>query len=574
MRCASTPLRLGAVWKLALVSVLGVVGVACDDLVPLDPCGDGTVLPGEACVLPACGDGIVQADTEACDDGIGNSNTDPNACQADCSLCQCDALSACAYAGDSYTCGPCPEGWISVQANPESYENVCLTQLLALEVIGGTLDATFDPAIHAYTVTVPDTVDQIAFRATTTDAADLEVNGEAASSGAPTRSFDLAFGSNVFDFAVAGGTSTRVVVQQGLDVTFLKASNADPEDGFGAQVVLDGNLLAVGAPGERSAGSGVAGNPDDNTVFQRGAVYVFRHTGGTWTQDAYLKPTAAGETFFGKKMSLSGDHLAVSYYSPVEGNKVDVFRRGASSWTVDQNLPGCTAAAVSGDTLAVVCTNGLRIYRRGASTWAAEATLSTTGFTLAAATGFTLDGDLLAVDAVRLSGSTAIDSVLVYRRTGTTWVPDATLESEVEQRGLVLDGDRLAMRSGPLEDGAVRVLVRTDDDGWVEEPIAATEPSDADGLAFGLPHLVLGHHVDGDRAVALWKLTAGTWTEVARVRDSDVLHPEQFGAVVSSSGDLVAIGVPDDASGARGVGGDPLDLAAPDSGAVHVLTLP
>jgi hypothetical protein len=60
---------------------------------------------------------------------------------------------------------------------------------------------------------------------------------------------------------------------------YVKASNTDAgEDFFGQSMALsgDGNTLAVGAFGERSAATGVNGDQADNSASAAGAVYVFR----------------------------------------------------------------------------------------------------------------------------------------------------------------------------------------------------------------------------------------------------------------------------------------------------------
>jgi len=60
---------------------------------------------------------------------------------------------------------------------------------------------------------------------------------------------------------------------------YVKASNTDAgEDFFGQSMALsgDGNTLAVGAFGERSAATGVNGDQADNSASVAGAVYVFR----------------------------------------------------------------------------------------------------------------------------------------------------------------------------------------------------------------------------------------------------------------------------------------------------------
>jgi hypothetical protein len=94
---------------------------------------------------------------------------------------------------------------------------------------------------------------------------------------------------------------------------YLKASNTVAGDQFGAALALDGNLLAVGAPGEDSAATGVDGDESDDTLDAPGAVYVFeRDDGGDWSQIAYLKASNTdGQDDFGAALTLRGNVLAV-----------------------------------------------------------------------------------------------------------------------------------------------------------------------------------------------------------------------------------------------------------------------
>lgn len=64
---------------------------------------------------------------------------------------------------------------------------------------------------------------------------------------------------------------------------YLKADNADAEDEFGTSIAIDGDTLAVAAPGERSCGythppTGSA-NPANNGCEGAGAVYIFTRRG-------------------------------------------------------------------------------------------------------------------------------------------------------------------------------------------------------------------------------------------------------------------------------------------------------
>jgi hypothetical protein len=123
-----------------------------------------------------------------------------------------------------------------------------------------------------------------------------------------------------------------------LQEAYLKASNTGGGDYFGNSVALAGDTLAVGALGEKSAATGVGGNQDDDSASESGAVYVFRRTGTTWLQDAYIKAsnTDASDRF-GHSVALTGDTLAVgalgeqSAATGVGGNQGDnsVERSGA-----------------------------------------------------------------------------------------------------------------------------------------------------------------------------------------------------------------------------------------------------
>ncbi|MGE0497758.1 MAG: integrin [Ramlibacter sp.] len=91
---------------------------------------------------------------------------------------------------------------------------------------------------------------------------------------------------------------------------YMKASNSEGQDDFGYRVALssDGNTLAVGAFMEASSATGVNGDQTNNASPQAGAVYVFTRSGGTWSQQAYLKASnTGGADWFGSSVALSGD---------------------------------------------------------------------------------------------------------------------------------------------------------------------------------------------------------------------------------------------------------------------------
>ena len=101
---------------------------------------------------------------------------------------------------------------------------------------------------------------------------------------------------------------------------YIKASNTDAIDYFGHSVALsaDGDTLAVGAKKEDSAATGIDGDESDISTRWAGAVYVFSHSGSSWSQRAYIKASNTdAHDSFGQSVALSadGNTLAVSAWS-------------------------------------------------------------------------------------------------------------------------------------------------------------------------------------------------------------------------------------------------------------------
>jgi hypothetical protein len=105
---------------------------------------------------------------------------------------------------------------------------------------------------------------------------------------------------------------------QWSQVAYVKASVVDTDDQFGTTVALsaDGSTLAVGAWAEDGNGTDTSGDPNDNSAYDSGAVYVFTSTTG-WSQVAYLKPhVMTPPPGFGTALSLSADGSLLAAGSP------------------------------------------------------------------------------------------------------------------------------------------------------------------------------------------------------------------------------------------------------------------
>jgi hypothetical protein len=158
----------------------------------------------------------------------------------------------------------------------------------------------------------------------------VALSGDTLAVGAPGDPFDLVAQTGAAYVFRRSGT-------QWTQQAALRASNFNDGDLFGKSVALSGDTLAIGAPGEDSAATGIGGNQNDNSATDAGAAYVFQRTGQTWAQQAYLKAsnTLAGASF-GSSISASGDTIAVGANLESGGasrsGAAYVFARSAGQW--------------------------------------------------------------------------------------------------------------------------------------------------------------------------------------------------------------------------------------------------
>ncbi len=93
----------------------------------------------------------------------------------------------------------------------------------------------------------------------------------------------------------------------------LHPAQGDAYDRFGSSVTISADMVAVGAPNEDGASTGIAGDPFNDAAFNAGAVYTWRrNSAGAWTDSRYIKAsnTNASDSF-GSAVDLDGALLAV-----------------------------------------------------------------------------------------------------------------------------------------------------------------------------------------------------------------------------------------------------------------------
>ena len=228
----------------------------------------------------------------------------------------------------------------------------------------------------------------------------------------------------------------------------LRASDGAPEDRFGYEVDVTGDVLIVGAPAHLAAAPGKA--------------YVFRHDGSSWSEEAILKASIPSVDELGHQVSIDGDTAVAAAY---ESHTCFVFRRVGGLWVQEAALVGEApndgfgqTVALSGDTIVVGApyrdadTGALYVYVRQAGGWQQQAVLSGSAAAGEYLAGHVeIDGDLAVASSRADEGRPLAGCVMVFRRSGTQWdelgrlVPRAPQSSSIFGSGLALDGDRVAV---------------------------------------------------------------------------------------------------------------------------------
>lgn len=322
---------------------------------------------------------------------------------------------------------------------------------------------------------------------------------------------------------------------------YIKASNSDKEDFFGASIAVSGDRVAVGALAESSCATGIDGNQNNDDCLDAGAVYVFRKKRDKWVQEAYIKASNTdGSDLFGFAVALSGDTLVV---------------------TADSE--SSCATGVGGDQTNNSCSNSgaAYVFRRQGKTWVQEAYLKASNTD--ASDNF---GSAVALSSDRIAiGSEFEDSCA---------------------KGV--NGDQTD--NNCKSSGAVYLFHR-DQGTWRQEAyIKASNAEFADyfGSAVALHEnkLLVGAYgedscsksVNGDQnnngcttagAAYAFQRKSGTWAQKAYLKASNAERDDRFGYSVAAAADWLAVAADLEASCATGIGGAQKNNNCAKAGAVY-----
>jgi hypothetical protein len=319
------------------------------------------------------------------------------------------------------------------------------------------------------------------------------------------------------DTAVVGASRAGVVpnpsggayVYRKTDAGWIQEAELLPGDPgsfqrFGAGVAIDGDVIVVGAHADHELTAGA------------GAVYVFRRSGNEWNQEAKLLASdGAPNDHFGF-VDIWGDTILVYNKFHDHDSKDDgalfVFRHNGSSWVEEAEIRSPNPvedgrfgsnAAIWKDRIIVselgqYSRKKVYVFRRDGGQWEMEDRLLPTSTTSWYWSFLSLSiwEDVAIIGASREDNENGhfAGSALVFRCDGTSWTEEAKLlasnghEKAEFGRGVSIWGDRAivgAIQHSEAAPGAgAAFLFQFDGNEWIEKlKLFATDP--AAGYWFG-----------------------------------------------------------------------------------------
>jgi hypothetical protein len=334
----------------------------------------------------------------------------------------------------------------------------------------------------------------------------------------------------VYVFARAGTTWSQQA--------YLKASNTGGPDlgyqfGYAVSLSSDGSTLAVSETSDPSNATGINGNAKDTSAPEAGAVFIFTHSGNTWSQQAYIKPwnTTTPNLLFGYSIGLSGngDTLGVGAYNDeARRGSVYVFTRSNGTWS--QQMRVLATKGEIGDYLGCALA------------------ISDDGNTIVAAA---VEDKFFQINAGQTDLLDSVGGAHVFVRAAGKWSQQAYVKAfnprENDQFGWAVamsrDGNTIAVGSH-LEDSGAKGVNGDQSDASMED----------------------------SGAVYVYTRTGTTWNPTAYVKASNTKPAAEFGISVALNGDgtVLAAGAPKEDSAAKGVNGKQDDKSAVGAGAAYV----
>ena len=281
-------------------------------------------------------------------------------------------------------------------------------------------------------------------------------------------------------------------------------------DHFGNSVAVSGDIVVVGAFQEDSSSVGINSTPNE-LAGAAGAAYVFARVSGVWSQQAYLKPAAVGNT-------QAGDHFGISVAASGDTVAVGAFQESSSTTGIN-TIPN-EASGSSGAVYVFVVSAGIWSQQAYIKPAAVGTTQGADEFGWAVA----LSGDTLVVgspgEASSTTGinsapnelSTGAGAAYVFTRSTGVWNQQTYLKAGAV--GSTQLGDNFGNAVG-VSGGTVVVGSYLEDSSTLGVNTAANENSVDSGAAYMFSMSVPGLDFNADgKPDILWQqpATGELWT--------------------------------------------------------------
>lgn len=408
----------------------------------------------------------------------------------------------------------------------------------------------------------------------------------------------------------------------------LNSVNADSNDFFGLSVSVHRDTMVVASSQEDSSQTTITNGATaslNNSFTDSGAVYVYKRSGTTWSQEAYIKASNAGASdLFGNAVSIHQDTLAVA--ANMEDSNQLTITNGSTASVDNTSL---SAGAVY-------------IYKRSGGNWVQEAFIKTLNAQAGDQFGSALQvhGETLVVSASQEdsnqttitngatassdNSSSAAGAAYVYVRSGGNWSQEAYIkasnsgasdmfgysvslyqntiavgvQAEDSNQTTITNGTSSSSDNSSNSSGAVYVYKRAAT-SWAQEAYIKASNSDASdsfGVSVSLDYDRLAVGASGEDsnqititngatassdntltdsgAVYVYKRTGSNWAQEAYIKASNADGADNFGSRVYINGNTLIVSAPtEDGNQTISTKGTSSDDTSADSGAVYVYKL-
>jgi hypothetical protein len=399
----------------------------------------------------------------------------------------------------------------------------------------------------------------------------------------------------------------------------LKASDAAHSDVFGSSVVISGETLLVGAPGDDDGGSYPG---DGDSSREAGSAYVFTRGDDGWTELSKLErdpryiEAPSVYAYNGYSVAMDGDFMVVAtpyrkryFSSGWSPGAAYVFQRNSQgtpndpsddTWDPFARLTsdefaqgGQVSVAISGDTIVIGAeldcewgelwyAGAAHVFRYNGSTWTEEQklTASDAGFGYRFGCSVAISGDTIVVGAEEDGDRYASGSAYVFRRSGSIWAEEQKLTPSDAREGdefggaVAISGDTVVVGAAWYwtDDPAGAVYVFERSGGTWNQIQKLTSSDPAEGDRFGMAVLISGDTIiagspwDTDSgghpgSAYIFSRNGNTWSQQQMLTASDAVTSDLFGCSLAISGDTLVVG----ASGAEPSGAAYVFSRGPDA---------